>query len=265
MFNSWYGHGVGKNWFKNLEYSLWITLVVYTLLCNYHEFLVTIMLKTYLIGNSINPMHQNNITLTLIKAKKWSVMLVSLINTYIFIAVMHIMRRHGRVFSEWNYTTKRLVDWANTTSKQGDLLCFFTPMTTQIARFIGPTWGPPGAARTQVGPMLATWTLISGHFVYCFNASKDCLCHRFCLYTRPNVAAAMEGQTLKSQHLTAKTKRRGSYSFEIWCMNTKMTNLVHHWLKWQERKQALINKFPTITHMSIAFHIYIYIYIYWNY
>ena len=27
---------------------------------------------------------------------------------------------------------------------------------------MGPTWGPSGADRTQVGPMLATWTLISG-------------------------------------------------------------------------------------------------------
>ena len=31
-----------------------------------------------------------------------------------------------------------------------------------IARFIGPTWGPSGADRTQVGPMLAPWTLLSG-------------------------------------------------------------------------------------------------------
>ena len=29
-------------------------------------------------------------------------------------------------------------------------------------RFMGPTWGPSGANRTQVGPMLATWTLLSG-------------------------------------------------------------------------------------------------------
>ena len=33
---------------------------------------------------------------------------------------------------------------------------------TQIARFMGLTWGPPGADRTQVGPMLAPWTLLSG-------------------------------------------------------------------------------------------------------
>ena len=35
--------------------------------------------------------------------------------------------------------------------------------TTLIARFMGPTWGPPGADRTQVGPMLAPWSLLSGN------------------------------------------------------------------------------------------------------
>ena len=32
---------------------------------------------------------------------------------------------------------------------------------SHIARFIGPTWGPSGANRTQVGPMLSPWTLLS--------------------------------------------------------------------------------------------------------
>ena len=31
-----------------------------------------------------------------------------------------------------------------------------------IARFMGPIWGPSGADRTLVGPMLAPWTLLSG-------------------------------------------------------------------------------------------------------
>ena len=31
-----------------------------------------------------------------------------------------------------------------------------------IARFMGPTWGPTGADKTHVSPMLAPWTLISG-------------------------------------------------------------------------------------------------------
>ena len=35
-------------------------------------------------------------------------------------------------------------------------------MESLIARFMGRTWGPSGADRTQVGPMLAPWTLLSG-------------------------------------------------------------------------------------------------------
>ena len=37
---------------------------------------------------------------------------------------------------------------------------------TLIARFMGPTWGPSGAGRTQVGPMLALWTCYSVHELY---------------------------------------------------------------------------------------------------
>ena len=33
-----------------------------------------------------------------------------------------------------------------------------------IARFLGPTWDPPGSCRPQMGPMLAPWTLLSGCF-----------------------------------------------------------------------------------------------------
>ena len=35
-------------------------------------------------------------------------------------------------------------------------------VSSQIARFMGPTWGPPGSCRPQMGPMLAPWTLLSG-------------------------------------------------------------------------------------------------------
>ena len=37
--------------------------------------------------------------------------------------------------------------------------CWIAALT---ARFMGPTWGPHGADRTHVGPMLAPWTLLSG-------------------------------------------------------------------------------------------------------
>ena len=31
----------------------------------------------------------------------------------------------------------------------------------QIAKFMGPTWDPPGSCRPQMGPMLASWTFLS--------------------------------------------------------------------------------------------------------
>ena len=37
-----------------------------------------------------------------------------------------------------------------------------------ISRFMGPTWGPSGADRTQVGPMLVPWTLLSGSILLFF-------------------------------------------------------------------------------------------------
>ena len=36
-----------------------------------------------------------------------------------------------------------------------------------IAKFLRPTWGPSGADRTQVGPMLGPWTLLSGTIYSC--------------------------------------------------------------------------------------------------
>ena len=42
------------------------------------------------------------------------------------------------------------------------ILCSISYYISLIARLMGPTWGPSGADRTQVGPMLAPWTLLSG-------------------------------------------------------------------------------------------------------
>ena len=46
--------------------------------------------------------------------------------------------------------------------------------TAQIARFMGPIWGPSGADKTQVGPMLAPRTLLSGWFMQC----SEAWCHK---------------------------------------------------------------------------------------
>ena len=37
---------------------------------------------------------------------------------------------------------------------------------SQIAKFMGQTWGPPGSCRPQMGPMLVPWTLLSGLLAY---------------------------------------------------------------------------------------------------
>ena len=36
---------------------------------------------------------------------------------------------------------------------------------TQITKFMGPTWGPPGSCRPQMSPMLAPWTSLSGNIL----------------------------------------------------------------------------------------------------
>ena len=40
--------------------------------------------------------------------------------------------------------------------------CCISRAQSQISKFMGPTWGPPGSFRPQMGPMLAPWTLLSG-------------------------------------------------------------------------------------------------------
>ena len=51
--------------------------------------------------------------------------------------------------------------------------CLCLRKWTRIARFMRPTWGPSGANRTQVGPMLAPWTLLYG------NLLSLCHCNHF--------------------------------------------------------------------------------------
>ena len=53
--------------------------------------------------------------------------------------------------------------------KQGQ---FKSVQQTQIAKFMGPTWGPPGSCRPQMGPMLAPWTLLSGEACYQLQISQ---------------------------------------------------------------------------------------------
>ena len=43
----------------------------------------------------------------------------------------------------------------------------------QISKFMGPTWGPPGSCRSQMGVILAPWTLLSGTALIRSNHSES--------------------------------------------------------------------------------------------
>ena len=46
---------------------------------------------------------------------------------------------------------------------------------------MGPTWGPPGSCRPQMGPMLAPWTLLSGIMRKSLHVkTASWLCYFFC-------------------------------------------------------------------------------------
>ena len=51
-------------------------------------------------------------------------------------------------------------------TQQNTKKCIILGMSSLTSRFMGPTWDPAGADRTQVGPMLAPWTLLSGLYSY---------------------------------------------------------------------------------------------------
>ena len=66
----------------------------------------------------------------------------------------------------WRYSMARITRPTTGIHKYFYVKSFYSLQTllTLIARFMGPTWGPPGADRTQVVPMLAPWTLLSGYW-----------------------------------------------------------------------------------------------------
>ena len=73
-----------------------------------------------------------------------------------------------------------LSSWLFTNQSAGSNLRYYDPLAygeakrkpTQIARSMGPTWGPPGSCRPQMGPILAPWTLLWGIYI----------CRETCIY-----------------------------------------------------------------------------------
>ena len=86
---------------------------------------------------------------------------------------------------------------------------------SEIARFMGPTWGPPGSWRPQMGPMLTPWTLLSGMFsVFASTKASLIICFGYMhAYTLELVCVITYNSCTKSVKMTVtKTYDRTSFS-----------------------------------------------------
>ena len=74
-------------------------------------------------------------------------------------------------YSGWMKSiTWLLIYWLLAPANRLQLWCWLCRINESlplpIARFMGPTWGPSEADRTQFGPMLPPWSLLSGLIVF---------------------------------------------------------------------------------------------------
>ena len=67
------------------------------------------------------------------------------------------IQRRDKVLDTWGEGTQPNEKYWNMVIFLGSVLLY-----SLIARFMGPTWGPSGSCRPQMGPMLAPRTLLSG-------------------------------------------------------------------------------------------------------
>ena len=83
------------------------------------------------------------------------------IETLFFLVTLVPCRNHYWVLTQ-HFNTRSIYE-LNCLNIQNSPGTPLTGTTTPIASFMGPTWGASGADRTQVGPMLAPWILLSGY------------------------------------------------------------------------------------------------------
>ena len=106
---------------------------------------------------------------------------------------------------------------------------------TLIARFMGPAWGPSGADRTQVGPMLAPWTLLSEKIKTWLSQSPWHELLFWCWYQQNNFIKRLLGYNIHDE-FSRPTRNLciGLYRFPT-------TGFCHHWVTHSKQQSYLMH------------------------
>ena len=120
-----------------------------------------------------------------------------------------------------------------------ETLCEFYPtFNSQIARLMGPTWGPPGSCRPQMGPMLDPWTLLSG----LVSRLMTTVCYRYLIFLFGQSVYYRLYLPLRRPHACdslIELWTTYSYCWTIFCMWYWCVSWASHWV------QKCINKSST--------------------
>ena len=143
-----------KNYFdKWLKTNLWTLSFYFFDTQNYLH-----IMRTFLY-------HMKNETLCEIKTSQenwWQRMIQFFQYSFVLILKRKCLVRDSRVRCGESGTPSTII-YTRWSSRRYELGCDAPVFTTLIARFIGPTWGPPGSCRPQMDTMLSQWTLLSGY------------------------------------------------------------------------------------------------------
>ena len=85
------------------------------------------------------------------------------------VTFLDLGKQCGKRCTYW--TDSSVGNWVRRTNQDKHSLNAYFTKCPLISSFMWPIWGQSGAGRTQVGPMLASWTLLSGSFVSLFSGT----------------------------------------------------------------------------------------------
>ena len=136
----WHHHVVGhyqkQYWLWSLMHRCITRHHCFNMMCDLREHTDTFC-KDFKINKNNDPENIRNISIN----NLWVQEYIRLILLYVF------LKQVNTVFGDAVLETMFMIT---------------SSISPMIARFMGPTWGPPGSCLPQMGPMLAPWTLLSG-------------------------------------------------------------------------------------------------------